>query len=86
MSELKHFIYFSLLSFYLSCSIPEKNCDLYKNGTFEFTTEINNEIITSIDILNEIKYLKIINQELIVRFHLNHYHDHHPAHLQLQFH
>ena len=47
MRVIKYFFYFILLLFYLSCSIPEKNCNLYKNGTFEFTTEINNEIITS---------------------------------------
>ncbi len=47
MTGIKHLFYYSLLSFYISCSIPIKDCSLYKNGTFEFTTQINNEIVSS---------------------------------------
>lgn len=45
------------------------NLIFFTNNLLAFENKIlfkvNNEIITSIDILNEIKYLKIINQELI---------------------
>ena len=45
------------------------NLIFFTNNLLAFDNKIlfkvNNEIITSIDILNEVKYLKIINQELI---------------------
>ena len=45
------------------------NLIFFTNNLLAFENKIlfkvNNEIITSIDILNEVKYLKIINQELI---------------------
>ena len=47
MRVIKHFFILVYYHFTFLCSIPEKNCSLYKNGTFEFTTEINNEIVTS---------------------------------------
>ncbi len=47
MRLIKYIFYSGLLSFCLSCSIPEKKCNMYKNGVFEFTTQINNEIVTS---------------------------------------
>jgi hypothetical protein len=31
----------------LGCNLPERNCSDYKNGDFEFSTTINNEVITS---------------------------------------
>ena len=40
-SQLFLFIYF------LGCSLPERNCSDYKNGDFEFSTIINDEVITS---------------------------------------
>ena len=39
--------YFFLFLFIVSCTLPEKNCDFYKNGSFEFKTKIDNEIVIS---------------------------------------
>ena len=45
----------------INCSLPEKNCSLYKKGTFEFKTKINNEFVVSKFIRNdslEIEYFQ----------------------------
>jgi len=42
-------ILFSFFTFILifNCSLPEKKCSLYKKGSFEFKTKINNELVVS---------------------------------------
>ena len=47
MVLLKRFLISSLLVCLLGCNLPERNCSDYKNGDFEFSTTINNEVITS---------------------------------------
>ena len=47
MVLLKRFLVSSLFIYLLGCNIPERNCLDYKNGDFEFSTIINNEVITS---------------------------------------
>tara|TARA_A100001011_G_scaffold400763_1_gene518481 strand:+ start:243 stop:626 length:384 start_codon:yes stop_codon:yes gene_type:complete len=47
MVLLKRFLVSSLFIYLLGCNIPERNCLDYKNGDFEFSTVINNEVITS---------------------------------------
>ena len=47
MVLLKRFLVNSLFIYLLGCNLPERNCLDYKNGDFEFSTIINNEVITS---------------------------------------
>ena len=47
MVLLKRFLVSSLFVYLLGCNLPERNCSDYKNGDFEFSTTINNEVITS---------------------------------------
>lgn len=47
MVLLKRFLVNSLFICLLGCNLPERNCLDYKNGDFEFSTIINNEVITS---------------------------------------
>jgi len=47
MVLLKRFLASSLFVCLLGCNLPERNCSDYKNGDFEFSTTINNEVITS---------------------------------------
>ena len=47
MVLLKRFLVSSLFVCLLGCNLPERNCSDYKNGDFEFSTTINNEVITS---------------------------------------
>ena len=47
MVLLKHFLVSSLFVCLLGCNLPERNCSDYKYGDFEFSTTINNEVITS---------------------------------------
>ena len=47
MVLLKRFLVNSLFIYLLGCNLPERNCSNYKNGDFEFSTIINNEVITS---------------------------------------
>ncbi|MGB1132098.1 MAG: DNA topoisomerase IV [Flavobacteriaceae bacterium] len=47
MVLLKRFLVSSLLFFLLGCNLPERNCLDYKNGDFEFSTVINDQVITS---------------------------------------
>ena len=47
MVLLKRFLVSSLFICLLSCNLPERNCSDYKNGDFEFSTIINNKVITS---------------------------------------
>ena len=44
---MKRFLVSSLFVCLLGCNLPERNCWNYKNGDFEFSTTINNEVITS---------------------------------------
>ena len=37
----------------INCTLPEKKCNLYKNGSFEFKTKINNEFVISKFIRND---------------------------------
>jgi hypothetical protein len=47
MVLLKRFLASSLFVCLLGCNLPERNCSDYKIGDFEFSTTINNEVITS---------------------------------------
>ena len=47
MVLLKRFLVSSLFVCLLGCNLPVRNCSDYKNGDFEFSTKINNEVITS---------------------------------------
>ena len=47
MVLLKRFLVSSIFIYLLGCNLPERNCLDYKNGDFEFSTTINNEVITS---------------------------------------
>lgn len=47
MVLLKRFLVNSLFIYLLGCNLPERNCLDYKNGDFEFSTIINNDVITS---------------------------------------
>ena len=47
MVLLKRFLVSSIVIYLLGCNLPERNCSDYKNGDFEFSTTINNEVITS---------------------------------------
>ena len=47
MVLLKRFLVSSLFVCLLGCNLPERNCSDYKNGDFEFSTTINNEVISS---------------------------------------
>jgi len=47
MVLLKRFLINSLFIYLLGCNLPERNCSDYKNGDFEFSARINNEVITS---------------------------------------
>ena len=47
MVLLKRFLVTSIFIYLLGCNLPERNCLDYKNGDFEFSTVINNEVITS---------------------------------------
>ncbi|MBL6590714.1 MAG: hypothetical protein ISP60_03115 [Flavobacteriaceae bacterium] len=44
---MKRFLVNSLFIYLLGCNFPERNCLDYKNGDFEFSTIINNDVITS---------------------------------------
>ncbi|MBL6681575.1 MAG: hypothetical protein ISQ40_05360 [Flavobacteriaceae bacterium] len=44
---MKRFLVNSLFIYLLGCNLPERNCLDYKNGDFEFSTIINNDVITS---------------------------------------
>ena len=47
MVLLKRFLVNSFFICLLGCNLPERNCSDYKNGDFEFSTIINDEVITS---------------------------------------
>ena len=47
MVLLKRFLVNSIFIYLLGCNLPERNCLDYKNGDFEFSTVINDEVITS---------------------------------------
>ena len=47
MVLLKRFLVSSIFIYLLGCNLPERNCLDYKNGDFEFSTLINDEVITS---------------------------------------
>ena len=47
MVLLKRFLVSSIFIHLLGCNLPERNCLDYKNGDFEFSTEVNGEVITS---------------------------------------
>ena len=58
---LKILFYFFTSILIINCSLPEKKCNLYKNGSFEFKTKINNEFVISKFIRNdslEIEYFQ----------------------------
>ena len=57
----KILFYFLTSILIINCSLPEKNCNLYKKGSFEFKTKINNEFVISKFIRNdslEIEYFQ----------------------------
>ena len=58
---LKILFYFFTSILIINCSLPEKKCTLYKKGSFEFKTKINNEFVISKFIRNdslEIEYFQ----------------------------
>ncbi len=58
---LKILFYFFTSILIINCSLPEKKCNLYKKGSFEFKTKINNEFVISKFIRNdslEIEYFQ----------------------------
>ena len=58
---LKILFYFFTSILIINCSLPEKKCNLYKQGSFEFKTKINNEFVISKFIRNdslEIEYFQ----------------------------
>ena len=44
---LKILFYFFTTILIINCSLPEKKCNFYKKGSFEFKTKINNEFVVS---------------------------------------
>ena len=58
---LKILFYFFTSILIINCSLPEKKCNSYKKGSFEFKTKINNEFVISKFIRNdslEIEYFQ----------------------------
>ena len=58
---LKILFYFFTSILIINCSLPEKKCTLYKKGSFEFKTKINNEFVITKFIRNdslEIEYFQ----------------------------
>lgn len=50
---MRYFLFFSLILLFISCYSPERKCENFRTGTFEFEAFIDNEILKTTFVRND---------------------------------